>query len=153
MSKKLRKLQVAILYYGVLQSLHLLILLRAGILLLTTSTIPFPILPPSNGWQAQTWPFLLGLAGMDVIGILLGIIFAVRSKLKGVVDQKLGLISLTIFFSGAIIFAAGTFPSGAWAQHPIAYWGMAFLFFPCTYLFFQLITMPLENESPNEPTP
>jgi hypothetical protein len=153
MPKNKRIPQLLILYYGVLQSLHLLVLLRAGILLLTTSTIPFPILPPSTGWQAQTWPFLLGLAGIDVIGILLGIIFAVRSQFKGVVDQKLGLISLTIFISGAIIFAAGTFPSGAWSQHPIAYWGMALLFLPCPYLFYQLITMPLENESPNEPTP
>lgn len=152
MLKKLRRFQRLILYYGVLQSLHLLILLRAGILLLTTSTIPFPILPPSTGWQAQTWPFMLGLAGMDVIGILLGIIFAVRSQFQSVIDQKLGLISLTIFISGAIVFAAGTFPSGAWSQHPIAYGGMALLFLPCLFLYHKLITTPLENESPNEPT-
>jgi hypothetical protein len=145
MRRKSRKLQVVIVYYGVLQSLHLLVLLRAGILLLTTSTIPFPILPPSTGWQEQTWPFFLGLAGMDAIGILLGIIFAVRSQFKGVIDQKCGLISLTIFISGAIVFAAGTIPSGAWSQQPIAYGGMALLFIPCLFLYVKLIVPQREN--------
>lgn len=137
--------QILILYYGVLQSLHLLVLLRAGILLLSTTKIPFPVLPPSTGWQAQTWPFFLGLAAMDVIGILLGILFAIRSQFKGVVDQKIGLISLTIFISGAVVFAAGTFPSGAWSQHPLAYGSMALLFIPCLYLYMRLIALQREK--------
>ncbi len=145
MPRKERTAQILILYYGLLQALHLLALLRAGILLLTTPKIPFPILPPPTGWQAQTWPFLLGLAGMDVIGIFLGILFAIRSHFKGVVDQKMGLISLTIFISGAIVFAAGTFPSGAWSKHPLAYWSMMFMFIPCLFLYFKLITRPMEN--------
>jgi hypothetical protein len=82
---------------------------------------------------------------MDAIGILLGIIFAVRSQFKGVIDQKCGLISLTIFISGAIVFAAGTIPSGAWSQHPIAYGGMALLFIPCLFLYVKLIVPQREN--------
>lgn len=145
MLRKLLTLQILILYFGILQTLHLLVLLRAGILLLTTTRIPFPVLPPSTDWQSQAWPFLLGLAGMDVIGILLGIIFTIKSQFKGLVDHKLGLISLTIFISGAIVFAVGTFPSGAWSQHLIAYGGMVLLFIPCLFLYFKLITMPIEN--------
>jgi hypothetical protein len=145
MLKRKRIPHILILYYGILQTLHLIILLRAGILLLTTTRIPFPVLPPSSGWQVQTWPFLLGLAGMDVISILLGIIFAGRSQFKDVVDQKLGLISLTIFISGAMVFGAGTFLSGAWSHHPIAYGSMAFLFIPCLYLYVRLIALHTEK--------
>jgi len=143
---KERSTQILIIYYGLLQFLHLLVLIRAGILLLTTTKIPFPILPPASSWQTQTWPFLFGLAGTDVIGILLGIIFAVKSQFKGVVDQKLGLISLSIFITGAAVFAAGTFPTGAWSQHPIAYGGMVLLFIPCLFLSIGLIAPP-ENKN------
>lgn len=134
-----------ILYYGLLQTLHLLVLLRAGILLRFSSTIPFPILPPSSGWQDQTWPFLFGLAGMDVVGIILAIVFAVRSQSKGVIAHKLGLISLTIFFSGGIVFAVGTLPTGAWFQYPIAYVSMVLLFIPCIFLYFRLIAATRES--------
>ena len=145
MAEKERTTQILITYYGLLQTLHLLVLLRAGILLLTSSKIPFPILPPVTGWQEQTWPFFLGLAGMDVIGIVLGIIFTIKSQFKGDLDQKWGLISLTIFITGAIVFAAGTFPSGAWSQHPVAYGGMALLFIPCLFLYIKLIASRREN--------
>jgi hypothetical protein len=135
-------------YYGLLQSLHLLILIRAGILMLSGNTFPFPILPPPGGWHTQTMPFFFGLAGMDVIGIILGIAFAAAVVFKNSVKHILGLLSLTIFITGAIVFAVGTFPTGAWRAHAIAYWGMAALFSPVPVLFFKLLhTKPLNNEN------
>jgi hypothetical protein len=137
--KKPKTLKALTAYYGLLQSAHLLVLIYAGITLLGGRESPFPILPPPGGWQEQTMPFMLGLAGMDVIGILLGILFSFQSLVNKKFMPLLGIISLTIFISGAIIFAAGTYPSGAWAAHPLSYWIMVFLFAPSPVLYLKLL--------------
>lgn len=134
-----KQLKILIAYYGILQGLHLLALIRAGYMLLQGETAPFPILPPPGGWEEQTMPFMLGLAGMDVIGIILGIIFSFKAVFKAKFHSLMGIISLSIFISGAIIFGAGTFPSGAWAVHPFAYWVMVILFAPVPILYVKLL--------------
>ena len=137
--------KVLIAYYGLLQSLHLLVLLRAGIIFLQGGEAPFPILPPPYGWQDQSMPFMFGLAGMDLIGIVLGIIFSYQTIFKKKFTPLLGIISLIIFISGAVVFGAGTFPSGAWAAYPIAYWVMVVLFAPSPILLFKLLHISLNN--------
>jgi hypothetical protein len=140
--KKINKIHKwLIAYYGILQSLHILTLARAGIILWLYNKTPFPILPPAGGWTSQTMPFLYGLAGMDVMGILLGIIFAWQHLFKKQFKPILGLVSQTIFFSGAIVFAAGTFPTGAWSAHPLSYWLMVLLFVPIIPLYIKIISM------------
>ncbi|MDY6874451.1 MAG: hypothetical protein SVR81_10950, partial [Chloroflexota bacterium] len=79
MQNKKRMLNSLILYYGVLQTLHALTLARAGLLILAGMSAPFPILPPPEGWSAQAMAFLYGLAGVDLIGIVLGILFAIQN--------------------------------------------------------------------------
>ena len=130
---------ILIIYYGILQSLHLLSLMFAGILILQGDPAPFPILPPPDGWTDQAMAFLYGLAGTDVIGILLGILFAYRAAVKQRFSRRLGVLSLTIFITGALVFGAGTFPSGAWAAHPFAYWIMVALFLPSVVLYYILL--------------
>lgn len=139
MLNKRNSLKKLILYYGVLQSLHLLILLRAGLLLLSGQASPFPILPPPHGWQEQTWPFMFGLAGMDVVAIFLAFIFVYQAYRKNKIMDLIGILSLTIFISGAIIFAVGTLFAGAWRSHPIEYGLMAILFLPALVLYGLLI--------------
>lgn len=135
MLKNDRILKKLILYYGGLQSLHLLVLVRAGMLLLSGQNSPFPALPPSIGWQDQAWPFMLALAGMDVFAILLALIFAYQALQKNKTIYLVGVLSLTIFISGAIIFAFGTFFAGAWQSHPIEYGIMVILFLPTPVLY------------------
>ena len=137
--KKIKRLKPLIIYYGLLQTLHLLTLAYAGLMIAGGDPAPFPILPPPGGWVDQTMPFLFGLAGTDLIGILLGILFAYRAVIKKVFNSRLALLSLTIFITGAIVFGAGTFPSGAWAAHPVAYWIMVVLFLPSVLLYVLLI--------------
>jgi len=134
-----KQLKVLIAYYGILQSLHLLVLIRAGYMLLQGEPAPFPILPPPGGWQEQSIPFMFGLAGMDVIGIILGIYYSFKTLFKREHIPGLGILSLTIFISGAVVFAAGTYPSGAWAAHPLSYWSMVILFAPVPYLYVKLL--------------
>lgn len=141
-NKRKTPLKLLIGYYGLLQSLHLLTLARAGVLILQGNPAPFPILPPPGGWTEQAMAFLFGLAGTDVVGILLGVSFAYRAILKGDFNPRLGILSLTIFITGAIVFGVGTFPSGAWGAYPIAYWVMTALFLPSVLL----VVLLLKNE-------
>jgi hypothetical protein len=128
-----------IAYYGILQSLHLVVLVRAGVILLLQGRFPFPILPPPGGWDPQIIPFMLGLGTTDLAGILLGLCFVYRSLIKGSFYRRQGVISLTIFITGAVVFAIGTLPSGAWAAHPIPYGSMAVLFLPTAILYAWLL--------------
>jgi len=140
MSNKLAKYQqLLIYYYGFLQCLHLAVLIRAGVMLFFYQRAPFPILPPPEGWEEQTLPFMIGLGGTDGVGIFLGICFAYQRFTKGKTNHFLGVLSLTIFITGAIVFAAGTITAGAWCAHPVAYWGMTILFTPAAILFFTLL--------------
>jgi len=133
-----------ILYYGVLQTLHLLVLLRAGVILFTTDSFPFPILPPPAGWEDQAIYLMLGLGFTDTISILLGMHFAYRASFKHQLNRRMGVISLTAFITGAIVFGFGTFPSGAWAAHPFAYGIMVVLFLPSIWLYIWLLKSNLK---------
>ena len=132
-------LKPLMIYYGLLQIMHLLTLAYAGILILQGNPAPFPILPPPGGWSDQAMAFLYGLAGTDIIGILLGILFAYRFTVQKRFNRRLGILSLTVFITGALVFGAGTLPSGTWAAHPFAYWAMVALFLPSLVLYYQLM--------------
>lgn len=134
-------------YYGILQTLHLLVLIRVGVVLLLTESFPFPILPPPGGWESQAINFMLGLGTTDLVGILLGMAFAYLALFKGKFKRRLGVISLTIFITGAVVFAFGTLPSGAWAVHPLPYGIMVILFLPLTFLYSWLLRSNLRPKS------
>ncbi len=142
MKQRGRWMRILVLYYGILQSLHLLTLARAGLVILQDVAYPFPLLPPPGGWETQSMAFLFGLAGTDVLGILLGIIFSAQFLIKRKLNRTLGILSLTIFITGAVVFGAGTFPSGAWEVHPVAYGVMVVLFAPALLLYFTLLRNP-----------
>jgi hypothetical protein len=135
--------KILIGYYGLLQTLHLMVLIRAGAILLLEGGSPFPILPPPGGWTQQTMHFLVGLGITDSVGILLGMIFAVQFLTKRRFNRRLGVISLTTFITGAIVFAIGTLVNGAWAAHPLAYGSMAILFLPVPFLYYWLLVSNL----------
>ena len=139
MKTRQKTTKLLIIYYGLLQSLHLLTLIRAGSLILLRNEFPFPILPPPEGWTSQTVPFMVGLGTTDVVAILLGLIFAYQALLKEKIHYLLGLLSITVFITGAIVFGAGTFPSGAWIAHPVSYWVMVVLFTPSLVLYLKLL--------------
>lgn len=90
--------------------------------------------------------FLYGLAGVDLVAIIMGIFFAGRWLVRGQFNPLLGILSLTIAIPSAIIFAAGTATSGAWQVHPFAYWVMVVLFIPAGILHL-LLLMHNEPES------
>ena len=144
-----RLFHLLIPYYGLLQALHLGALARAGLLILRGNPAPFPILPPPGGWTNQTMAFLYGLAFTDLIGIVFGILFSTQFVFEDKFNTRLGTLSLTIFITGAIVFTAGTFPSGAWAAHPVAYGVLIVLFAPCVILYCHLLKQLPDHKSSN----
>lgn len=126
-------------YYGVLQSLHLISLARAGWLLLQTGELPFPAPPPPGGWPQTSLPFLLGMGIADLFAIFLGLLFAYQLLFRRIVQAKLGLISLTAAISSGIVYLVGSLPSGAWEAHLWAYLAVLLLFSPVLPLYFLVI--------------
>ena len=128
-----------IVYYGILQSAHFLTLLRAGVVLFQTGEMPFPAPSPPEGWSQQAIPFLVGMGIVDAVAIILALIFVYQSIIRKQPRPLLGIISLTIAMASAVLFAVGTFPSGAWATHSLAYGLMVVLFVPVIPLYFLLL--------------
>jgi hypothetical protein len=126
-------------YYGVLQSCHLILLSRAGWLLLQGKVMPFPAPPPPGGWPQTSLPFLLGMGITDVFAITLGLVFVYYYLLRDRLQLPLGLISLTAATSSGIVYLIGTLPSGAWEANPVAYAAVLLLFGPILPLFYYLI--------------
>jgi len=95
-------------------------------------------------------PFLIGLGTTDFVGIIMGMVFAVQLWFKGVYNRLLGILSLTIFITGAIVFGLGTYPSGAWGLHPVAYWVMVVLFAPAILLYIRLLRTEFRETKTNQ---
>lgn len=126
-------------YYGVLQSLHLLLLARAGWCLLQKQQMPFPASPPLGGWPGPALPYLLGMGIVDLFAIGLGLVFSYSFIIRKEINIVLGLISLTAALSSGIVYLMGTIPSGAWVANPLSYLAVLLLFSPVIPLYCSLI--------------
>jgi len=134
-------------YYGILQSAHLLSLIRAGYLYLTWGSIPFPAPPPDPGWHAQVVPFLMALGALDGAAALIGLLTAYQFFVRKNLLLKPLLTSLLVALTSAVVFAVGTIFSGAWAAHPLQYLLLVILFsplFPLLYRVYRLVNAPLD---------
>jgi len=126
-------------YYGLLQTMHIVFLSRAGLLLLQTGSVPFPASPPPGGWNDAVLPFLMGMAAADVVAASLGIYFSFTLLLKNKLKPLVGIISLTIALSSAVVYLVGTLPTGAWIHNPISYLIVLLAFSPIIPLYFILL--------------
>jgi len=133
-------------YYGILQSLHLLFLARAGFILINTGEIPFPAPPPEIGWSTQVIPFLLAMGALDAAAAFLGIFSTIVLVRKNQFDSRPWMLSLVIALTSALIFAGGTFASGAWMDHPTAYGILLVFFSPIFPLFIMILRKTGEKE-------
>lgn len=135
--------KVLIAWFGFVQSLHLLALVRALIIYTKTAQLPFPALPPSQGWSPQAEHFLVGNGIIDAVNIILSLIFVYGYCKSKPWALKTGLISLTVLLYSALIFGYATINAGAWSAHPFAYCTMALLYTPIfllTVYFFMFKT-------------
>jgi hypothetical protein len=126
-------------YYAILQAFHLIFLGRAGLILLQSGRVPFPASPPSGGWHPSVIPFLMGMASADALAAILGIYFSYSLLVKGMLKPLIGIISLTIALSSAVVYLFGTFPTGAWTQNPLSYLVVLGAFSPILPLYYLLV--------------
>lgn len=121
--------RVLVIYYGGVQTLHLLALAYEALTYMRTSQIVLLAPPPAGGWSAPLESTLLILGALDAMLILASIPFVwgtLRGKDWG---RRLGALVLTAFSLTALAFAVVTLPSGVWLQRPV-YLIEALLFAP-----------------------
>ncbi|MCJ7716807.1 MAG: hypothetical protein MUO54_09850 [Anaerolineales bacterium] len=141
-----RWLKVLAGYYGILQSLHLFFLIRAGFIYINSGSIPFPAPPPDAGWSSQVIPFLFAMGALDAAAAFLGIYSAIILVRKNQFDSMPWILSLVLALASAIIFVVGTVASGAWLKHPAAY-GILVVFFSPLFPLFLLILRKTGTET------
>jgi hypothetical protein len=117
-------------YYGIVEALHLVALLRAGVIWLRQGAIGYPSPPPPSGWSPQAQAFLIGTAVLDALNIGIAWLFAYGYFTKASWRWWVGGITLTAAHYSALVFAGGTGASGAWQAHPLAYLSLVILFAP-----------------------
>jgi len=126
-------------YYAILQASHLVFLGRAGLILLQSGRVPFPASPPPGGWAPSVIPFMMGMAAADVVAACLGIYYSFSYLVKGEHKVLIGIISLTIALSSAVVYLFGTLPAGAWSDNPLSYLIVILAFSPIIPLYIILV--------------
>jgi hypothetical protein len=123
-------------YYGLIEVVHSIVLIRAGLEFLATGSVGFPAPPPPGGWSAQATHFLIATGAMDGVNIVLAFLFVYGTFRRPGwrLLPWLGAVTLTATACSALVFAYGTVASGAWAHHPGTYLGMTAVFIPVGFL-------------------
>jgi hypothetical protein len=122
-------------YYGFIQVIHIIALAQAAALFIMTGRIPFPALPPLEGWSPQASHFLVGLGAADAVTAALAVAFVFGYFSQARWRVWLGTLTLTSTVCSAVVFAYGTMASGAWADNPLEYLSLVVAFTPVAVLF------------------
>ena len=128
--------KVLVVYYGLLELAHLVVLAWSGLRYLRTGALGFPAVPPPGGWAPQVEPFLIATAVLDALNVLLAWAFVyghwTRARWRGGV----GGVTLTATLYSAVVFCVGTFAAGAWQHRLAGYLWMVGLGLPVVVLAF-----------------
>lgn len=129
-SKRHRALVV---YYGVVQTAHLIALIWEGLNYLRTSHLVLLAPPPPGGWSPSTLSILLVLGTLDGILILASAPFVWGTLKRRPWRFKLGGVILSAFTLTALAFALVTYPTGVWYLE-VVYPVEVLLFMPIGFL-------------------
>ena len=139
-----------VVYYGVLQALHLVGLVGSAITWLQSGALGPLVPPPVGGWPRQAELFLLGTGLLDAAFALMGVAFAAGQRRGAKWAPWLGTVALTGSCYSAGIYLFATLAAGAWAAWPVNYILVSALFLPAFPLFWLHARVTLEacTESP-----
>lgn len=123
-------------YYGLIEVVHSIVLVRAGVEFLGSGSVGFPAPPPPGGWSPQATHFLIATGVVDGVNIVLALLFVYSTFRRPGwrLLPWLGAVTLTATAYSALVFAYGTIASGAWAHHPAAYLAVTAVFIPVVFL-------------------
>ncbi|MCF7822681.1 MAG: hypothetical protein K9N35_00770 [Candidatus Marinimicrobia bacterium] len=136
-----RLLKILIYWFGLIQVLHLMVLIRAGFIYLNQHTIVFPAAPPVLGWTDQSMHFLLAMGIVDSLIIVCSLIAVFGFQTGKSWFPLSGLCASGASIVTALVFALGTIPSTAWQANPWAYAIISILFVPHIFLFMKLYAL------------
>lgn len=128
-----RLVRCLIAYFGLWQTIHILVNLRA-LARFKRGDETFPAHPPADGWDAPTQATMEAMAKIDTIAALVTLGFVIEYERDGERWPLLGTLALTIANYSAVIFAYPTRAAGAWEEHPVAYWGLYLSYHPIVVL-------------------
>ncbi len=143
--------KVLVAYYGFIQTLHLIAIGRASIVLQTSGEMTFPAPPPAGGWSPQAENFFIGVGAIDALNAILALIF-VYGFFKGARWRTwLGTLTLTISAYSALLFAFATIPTDGWTYRTVEYLVIVVAFAPVLILIvffgYWLVTGRLSESS------
>jgi len=129
-------MKLLVAWYGLVQTAHIIVIVRALIILLVSGSLSFPALPPAGGWSAQAQHFLIATGAIDAVNAVLSLIFVRGYFTRARWARWLGTMNLTASIYSALLFAYGTIASGAWAGgNLVGYLAMTIVFVPVIILF------------------
>lgn len=102
-----RTARTLIAWFGISQTVHILVNLRAFIRFSHDQTT-FPAHPPADGWSDETQGTLEGMAGIDIFAAVLTLAFITDYYRNGDQWPWLGTVALTIANYSATIYAFPT---------------------------------------------
>lgn len=134
-----------VIYYGLVQSVHLASIGWDGANYLETGRLTLLAPPPPGGWPGTALAALLAMGLADSLIILASLAF-VWGTLKGRPwSRGLGTAVLSGFMVTALAFAVVTLPSGVWGLHAV-YWVEGLLFVPIAVLTLLHLVRTLGSE-------
>ncbi len=123
-------------YYGIFQFFHLLLNTVYFLDLITLSSFPPP---PEAGWQKQMAVALTGIALTDTAVACVSFFFIGAFFLRKHWSLLVGLVSLTTYVYGSMLFTYYTILNGAWRGNVIQYIFLYVVSIPLYVLFIYLI--------------
>lgn len=123
-------------YYGVLQTVHIIALIISGSWWIRNGDLGVLALPPPGGWSEQSIHFLVATGMFDLVLAVVAVYFVLQYRKRSESADVLGSIALTGSLYSAVIYAYGTWRSGALGAHPLAYGAVSLAFAPMILLAF-----------------
>lgn len=127
-------IRILVFYLSILQVTHLVVLIRAGIIMYQTGTMVFPASPPPGGWSSQALNLLFIMGAVDAMNAFASLVFVYAYFKRFTWSIMLGRIIFTIIILSAILYSIGIVFSGAFASHPIEYSVVGVAFAPVILL-------------------
>ena len=119
-----------VLAFGLYQVGHLLSNLRGAFVFFGRGQLPFPALPPPDGFDPQLVSAYLDMAVMDSINAVVSLLFVWGYFTHKPWRLWLGSITLTLSVYAGILFNLTAYQAGAWTSENLT----AYLLINITYL-------------------
>lgn len=118
-STRARLYRALVIYYALVQIVHLISIGWEGAHYLRTGSLALLAPPPAAGWSGPAMAALLAMGLADAILVLASLAFAWGVLRDRAWSRPLGAVVLLAFMATALAFAVVTLPTGVWSVHRV----------------------------------